>query len=78
MTRMDALGYRQGTAHRAAGIPCQDFGRLVQLDEDTVIAALADGAGSARLSHYGARAVVDCALPWLKDRLSKNRAVRVD
>ena len=76
MSWMAALDYRQGTAHRAAGIPCQDFGRLVQLDEDTVIAALADGAGSARFSHYGARAAVDCALPWLKDRLSKNRGVQ--
>ena len=70
MSWMAALDYRQGTAHRAAGIPCQDFGRLVQLDEDTIIAALADGAGSARFSHYGARAAVDCALPWLEDRLS--------
>ena len=76
MSWMAALDYRQGTAHRAAGIPCQDFGRLVQLDEDTIIAALADGAGSARFSHYGARAAVDCALPWLKDRLSNNRGSR--
>ncbi|MDF1747794.1 MAG: PP2C family serine/threonine-protein phosphatase [Alphaproteobacteria bacterium] len=76
MSWMAALDYRQGTAHRAAGIPCQDFGRLVQLDEDTVIAALADGAGSARFSHIGARAAVDCALPWLRERLINNRGSR--
>ncbi len=69
MSWMAALDYRQGAAHRAAGIPCQDFGRLIQVDENTLIAAMADGAGSAPHSHLGARAAVDAALPWLRERM---------
>ncbi|MDW3206997.1 MAG: PP2C family serine/threonine-protein phosphatase [Alphaproteobacteria bacterium] len=71
MSWMAALDYRQGASHRRAGIPCQDFGRLTLPDENTVIAAFADGAGSARHSHLGARAAVDAALPWIRSRIAE-------
>ena len=46
----------QGTLHESRNIPCQD--EIFWLKENGVTsAALADGAGSACLSHYGAEAV---------------------
>ena len=47
-----------GRGHRKAGIPCQDKVRTYRNGEVTVV-TLADGAGSARLSHFGAEAVLD-------------------
>ena len=45
-----------GTSHERAGIPCQDacdFLRLNTGDEELLLVAVADGAGSAILSHVG-------------------------
>lgn len=76
MSWMAALDYRQGRSHRREGVPCQDYGRLMTLDENTVIAAFSDGAGSARKSHLGAHIAVHAALPWLKTRLSEAPGLR--
>ena len=47
----------QGRGHKKSGTPCQD--QVYALQEGGVsVIALADGAGSAKLSHYGALAVV--------------------
>lgn len=67
---MAAIDFRQGVSHRRDGVPCQDFGRLVQIDENTILAVMADGAGSAAGSHIGARTAVDTALPWIRDRIA--------
>lgn len=47
-----------GRGHLRAGIPCQDKVRTYRNGEVAVI-TLADGAGSAKLSHFGAEAVLD-------------------
>ena len=47
-----------GKLHRKAGIPCQDMTAAVVCN-GVCAAALADGAGSARFSHHGARACCD-------------------
>ena len=47
-----------GKGHLKAGIPCQDKVRTYRNGEVTVI-TLADGAGSAKLSHFGAEAVLN-------------------
>jgi len=47
-----------GKSHIKAGLPCQDKVRTFRNGEVTVI-TLADGAGSAKLSHYGAEAVLE-------------------
>lgn len=49
----------QGRGHIKSNIPCQDKTYALCLDEGCVI-ALADGAGSAKFSHYGADAVIRC------------------
>lgn len=47
----------QGTGHKKTGVPCQD--KTLRMEWNGVhVIALADGAGSARLSHYGAERVV--------------------
>ena len=47
----------QGRGHISVGVPCQDRVLAYQGKEISLI-ALADGAGSARLSHLGAECVV--------------------
>ncbi len=47
-----------GAAHIEADMPCQDAYRHFT-DSDTLIACVADGAGSARLSHRGAQTAAD-------------------
>ena len=63
----------QGTSHRKAGQPCQDYGegRVIDTAAGAVlIAGCADGAGSAERSAFGAqlavRAFLDCAAQALK------------
>ncbi len=47
----------QGIGHRRHGVPCQD--KTYQREKNGVhVIALADGAGSAKLSHHGAEVVV--------------------
>lgn len=50
----------QGVGHQESNTPCQDKTHCVEADEVSVI-ALADGAGSAKLSHFGAETVVKAA-----------------
>jgi hypothetical protein len=52
------FGSVQGTSHVQTGKPCQDYcaGAVVGT---TLVAASADGAGSAELSHLGSKAAVD-------------------
>ena len=50
---------RQGRSHVKQGTPCQDKTYCRSYD-DTYVITLADGAGSARLSHYGAKCVTKC------------------
>lgn len=50
----------QGSGHKKNGIPCQDKTYCLEQNKVRII-ALADGAGSAKLSHLGAENVVRCA-----------------
>lgn len=50
-----------GVSHELAGAPCQDACDLLRLNtggEEILLAAMADGAGSAALSHIGASEAV--------------------
>jgi hypothetical protein len=51
-----------GSSHVKTGLPCQDRLRCVVLATDTLIAAVADGAGSATLADCGAEIAVEIAL----------------
>ena len=54
----------QGRGHISTETPCQDK-TYVCCENDTYVIALADGAGSARLSHYGAEYVTKRACEML-------------
>lgn len=52
------FGSVQGTSHVQSGMPCQDYCAGVS-SGTTLMAACADGAGSAELSQLGSKAAVD-------------------
>lgn len=55
-----------GRSHMKNSIPCQD--KTIYSDSNNInIIALADGAGSAELSHYGAETVVKAACEFISD-----------
>lgn len=56
----------QGTSHVKMDIPCQDKVYSIST-EDGIVAALADGAGSAKLSHFGAERVTRTVCEYLRD-----------
>lgn len=59
----------KGTGHERCGLPCQDVHGYLMLDH-CIIAAVADGLGSASRADEGAQLAVDAALAELKSRLS--------
>lgn len=62
-----------GTSHAKLGIPCQDYCAYRQTligAEPALCIAIADGAGSARLSHVGARIAVDHLLQEIPSKVS--------
>ncbi len=59
----------RGTSHQKQDLPCQDALQYATLPGEVLLAAVADGAGSAGLSDAGARCAVDTALDWLCARL---------
>ena len=60
----------QGRGHAKAGTPCQDKTKCL-LDNDVMVIALADGAGSARLSHFGASCVVESVSLYLTNHFDE-------
>jgi len=62
----------QGTSHRSTGVPCQDAFRfdLVDMpDGPTLIACVADGAGSAERSEDGSRQACDSIVRTIRSAL---------
>lgn len=56
----------QGTSHLEKAIPCQDAHAFKLLPGGVLLAAVADGAGSAQRSQEGAQCAVDQALAGLQ------------
>ena len=56
----------QGVSHAKADVPCQDAHAWTVLSDRTLLAAVADGAGSAALAEVGAQLAVQSALDCLK------------
>lgn len=60
----------QGTSHIDNNTPCQDYNNMHSLDkEEIIIAAVADGVGSCKLSHWGAYTAVNSALDYLEEKI---------
>jgi hypothetical protein len=60
----------QGAAHVRAGTPCQDAHRWCPLPGGRLVAAVADGAGSAPLAETGARLAADTVVDRVRDALA--------
>lgn len=66
---------RQGRSHIAAGTPCQDSFRIAEMSGGILIAAVADGAGSAPRSQEGAIAAVELLSEFLSDHLRPDKTM---
>jgi hypothetical protein len=58
-----------GSSHLRAGIPCQDAHRYLELGNGAFVAAVADGAGSAKHADIGALCAVQSAVAHLSEKL---------
>lgn len=65
----------RGVSHQANGHPCQDALGYRFLCDGVLIAALADGAGSAEKADQGAQAAVDAALDCMETALAEELLV---
>ena len=61
-----------GPYHIEKGIPCQDAFCIDTLFDTDVIAAIADGLGSAKHSDIGAKLAAESAIAYLKSHLTKD------
>jgi serine/threonine protein phosphatase PrpC len=69
---------RQGGDHRARGLPCQDVVGLRRRPDGGLLAALADGAGSAEDAGRGAAIAVAAAIDHLDRALDATAAAAAD
>jgi len=69
--RVAAVSVR-GASHEKTGQPCQDAHHWAALPDGTVLAAVADGAGSAALSEIGATVATQAAVHSLATALASN------
>jgi hypothetical protein len=66
-----ALSRCAGRSHRSTETPCQDQVFRTEYADGSVVVALADGAGSAQFSHYGADTVVRRASGWVMEHFDQ-------
>ena len=60
-----------GTLHLKQDLPCQDAHAYRVLPDGRLLAAVADGAGTARRAEEGARCATDRAVAWLAAALER-------
>ncbi len=61
-----------GKSHEKQDIPCQDAHSWKLLSNQVVIMAVADGAGSAKLSDLGSKIAVNTAIETLEEQLNRS------
>ena len=57
----------KGKSHYKNGVECQDSHRILKMDDGRVIAAIADGVGSAENSAIGSKIAVDTVVQFCKE-----------
>lgn len=62
-----------GSAHQKLGTPCQDRLRSVVLQNNTLVAVIADGAGSSKMAETGAQTAVDVVIQSVSDGVLSGR-----
>ena len=66
----------QGTSHIKRAQPCQDACYWVILDDNVLIAAVADGAGSVSLSDVGSNLAVQTAVEEIEVRAERLKTLK--
>ncbi|MDQ4078059.1 MAG: protein phosphatase 2C domain-containing protein [Chloroflexota bacterium] len=72
---MDSTAWRivgasvQGTSHQRADLPCQDAYSIQVVEDETLLIAVADGAGSAPCAEEGAQHAVEQAMAAMRSVL---------
>ncbi|MBA3752890.1 MAG: protein phosphatase 2C domain-containing protein [Nitrospira sp.] len=66
-------GTVQGSGHEKKGIPCQDAHAWNIVDDDCLVLAVADGAGSAPLADVGSKLAVNHAVRFLVNSLKSSQ-----
>ena len=62
-----------GVQHQKLQMPCQDYSAYDLVNNEVIIGAVADGAGSAKLSHQGAELAVTKAIEYLNSYLDNSQ-----
>jgi serine/threonine protein phosphatase PrpC len=70
-----AVDFRKGKSHVKREEPCQDYGQITKLKDDIIVGAVADGAGSAKYSHIGAKTAVRSAINTMRSNTSQFEAI---
>lgn len=65
----------EGSGHRRNGSGCQDAHAWAVVGPDTLVAAVADGAGSARLAAEGSRLAADFSVEYVAWRICEQEEV---
>jgi hypothetical protein len=63
-----------GASHERLGLPCQDAHQWTSLSDELILAAVADGAGSALLAEVGATLAVAAAISSARERFAESSA----
>jgi uncharacterized protein YerC len=66
----------QGTSHIKRSQPCQDACYWVVLDDNVLIAAVADGAGSVSMSEVGSTLAVQTAVEEIQERAERLKTLK--
>ena len=61
-----------GASHERLGMPCQDAHQWANLSNELIVAAVADGAGSALLAEVGATLAVGAAIKSARELFAEN------
>lgn len=61
-----------GRSHVKAGLPCQDKLRCVLSANNTLLAVIADGAGSASEGAFGAETAINCVIQKLSEAANED------
>lgn len=69
-----AVARTTGISHRRLSLPCQDRLACRVIGAQTLVAAVADGAGSAALAEQGAEVAVETVIEWLSHALDVGRS----